>query len=88
MFHITKIWQHPPLPGTGKSLSGESILIIGMVHGYFIPVGQSWNDGSRANIQEILVSIDNVRPKGTEEQYVTSTNVIEYKDSLRSKNSV
>ena len=37
-----------------------------------MPIVQAQNDGSSANIQEISVSIDNVRPEGTEEQSVTS----------------
>ena len=37
------------------------------------PIGQEQNGGS-SDRQEILVSIDNVRPQGNEEQYVTSSN--------------
>ena len=36
------------------------------------PIGQAQNYGS-SDSQEITVSMDNVRPEGTEDQYVTST---------------
>ena len=36
-------------------------------------IGQAQKDGSSANIQEIPVSMENVRPEGTEDQYITST---------------
>ena len=42
-------------------------------NGNHAPIGQSHNNGS-SDIQEILVSMDNLRPEGTEDQYVTSTN--------------
>ena len=35
-------------------------------NGKNVPVGQSQNEGSSANIQEIPISIENVRPEGTE----------------------
>ena len=38
----------------------------------YTPIGQAHNDGSSANSQEILVSMENVCPEGTEDQYVTS----------------
>ena len=41
-------------------------------NGNHSPIGQSQNDGSSANSQEITVSMDNVYPEGTEDQYVTS----------------
>ena len=37
------------------------------------PIGQAQNSGSSANRQEIPVSMDNVCPDRTEDQYVTST---------------
>ena len=37
------------------------------------PLIKSQNDGSSANIQEIPVSMDNVCPDGSENQYVTSS---------------
>ena len=37
------------------------------------PIGQAQNDGS-SDSQEILDSMENVRPEGTEDQYVTFTN--------------
>ena len=43
-------------------------------NGNHAPIGQAQNDGSSANSQEIPVSMDNVRPEGTEDQYVTSPN--------------
>ena len=36
------------------------------------PIVQAQSDGYSANSQEILVSMDNVCPEGTEDQYVTS----------------
>ena len=42
--------------------------------GNHTPIGQAQNGGSSANIQEISVSMDNVFPEGTEDQYVTSPN--------------
>ena len=39
------------------------------------PIGQAQNGGSISNSQEILVSMDNVCPEGTEYQYVTSPSV-------------
>ena len=42
-------------------------------NGNHAPIGQSQNDGS-SDSQEILVSMENVRPEGTEDQYVTSPN--------------
>ena len=36
------------------------------------PIVQAHNGGSSANIQEIPVSMDNVCPEGTKDQYVTS----------------
>ena len=41
-------------------------------NGNHAPIGQAKNDGSSANSQEIPVSMDNVRPEGTEDQYITS----------------
>ena len=38
------------------------------------PIGQAQNGGSSANSQEIPVSMENVSPEGTEDQYVTSPN--------------
>ena len=35
------------------------------------PIGQSQNDSYSTNTQEIPVSMDNVCPEGTEDQYVT-----------------
>ena len=35
-------------------------------------IGQAQKDGSSANIQEIPVSMENVRPEGTEYQSITS----------------
>ena len=37
------------------------------------PLLKVQNDGSSANSQEILVSMDNERPEGTEDQSITST---------------
>ena len=42
-------------------------------NGNHAPIGQAQNDVSSANIQEIPVSMDNVRPKGTEDQSITSS---------------
>ena len=42
-------------------------------NGNHSPIDQAHNDGSSANSQEIPVSMDNVCPEGTENQYVTST---------------
>ena len=42
------------------------------MNGNHVPIGQARNNGSSANSQEIPVSMDNVCPKGTEYQYVTS----------------
>ena len=42
-------------------------------NGNHVPIGQAQNDSS-SNRKEILVSMDNVRPEGTEDQYVTSLN--------------
>ena len=36
------------------------------------PLAKAQNDGSSANSQEILVSMDNERPEGTEDQSITS----------------
>ena len=41
-------------------------------NGNHAPIGQSHNDGSSDNSQEIPVSIDNVRPEGNEDQSITS----------------
>ena len=41
-------------------------------NGNHAPIGQAQNDGSSANIQEILVSMDNERPDGTEDQSIIS----------------
>ena len=41
-------------------------------NGNHAPIGQAQNGGSSANIQEIPVSMENVYPEGTEDQYVTS----------------
>ena len=41
-------------------------------NGNHTTIGQAQNGGSSANIQEILVSMDNVCPEGNENQYVTS----------------
>ena len=38
--------------------------------GNHAPIGRAQNDGS-SDIQEIPVSMDNVHPEGTEDQYVT-----------------
>ena len=38
------------------------------------PIGQAQNDGS-SDSQEILVSMDNLRPEGTEDQSVTYPSV-------------
>ena len=35
------------------------------------PIGQAQNDGSSDNSREILVSMENIRPEGTEYQYIT-----------------
>ena len=43
------------------------------------PIGQAQNDGSSANSQEIPVSMYNVCPEGTEDQYITSA----YGEDLR-----
>ena len=40
-------------------------------NGNHAPIGQAQNNGS-SNIQEILVSMGNVRPEETEDQYITS----------------
>ena len=42
-------------------------------NGNHAPIGQAHNEGS-SNSQETPVSMDNVRPEGTEEQSVTSPN--------------
>ena len=42
------------------------------MYGNYEPVGQSRKNDSSANSQEIPVSIYNVRPEGTEDQFVTS----------------
>ena len=44
-------------------------------NGNHVPIGQAQNDGNSANSQEIPVSVDNVCPEGTEDQYVTSPRV-------------
>ena len=41
-------------------------------NGNHVPIGQSKNNGYSANSQEIPVSMDNVCPEVTEDQYVTS----------------
>ena len=41
-------------------------------NGKHAPIGQAQNDGYSSNIQEIPVSMDNVCPEGTEDQYVKS----------------
>ena len=41
-------------------------------NGNHAPIGQAQNDISSANSQEIPVSMENVCPEGTEDQYVTS----------------
>ena len=43
-----------------------------VTNGNHAPIGQAQNGGSSANSQEIPVSMDNVCPEGTEDQYVTS----------------
>ena len=50
--------ERPSVKGPGK-------------YGNHAPIGQAKNYGSSANSQEILVSMDNVRPKDTEYQYIT-----------------
>ena len=42
-------------------------------NGNHAPIGQAQNDGYSANSQEIPVSMDNIFPKGTEYQSITST---------------
>ena len=42
-------------------------------NGNYAPIGQAQNNGS-SDSQEIPVSMDNVRPEGTEDQYVPSPN--------------
>ena len=42
-------------------------------NGNHAPIGQAQNDSSSANSQEIPVSMDNVSPEGTEDQYITSS---------------
>ena len=41
-------------------------------NGNHAPIGQAQNSGSSDNSQEITVSMENVCPKGIEDQYVTS----------------
>ena len=41
-------------------------------NGNHAPIGQAQNSGSSANSREIPVSMDNVCPEGTEDQYFTS----------------
>ena len=41
-------------------------------NGKHVPIGQAQNDGSSDNSQEIPVSMDNVRPEGTEDQSIKS----------------
>ena len=41
-------------------------------NGNYVPIGQAHNNGSSDNRQEIPVSMDNLCPEGTEDQYVTS----------------
>ena len=43
-----------------------------VTNGNYVPIGQAQNGSSSANIQEILVSMDNVCPEWTGDQYVTS----------------
>ena len=43
-----------------------------VTNGNHAPIGKAQNSGSRANIPEIPVSMDNVCPYGNENQYVTS----------------
>ena len=43
------------------------------------PLVKAQNDGSSANSQEIPLSMDNVRPEGTEDQSITS----EYGEDLK-----
>ena len=43
-------------------------------NGNHVPIGQTQNNGSSANSQEIPVSMENVCPEGTEDQYVPSKN--------------
>ena len=43
-----------------------------VTNGNNAPIGQAQNNGSSDNSQEIPVSMDNERPKGTEDQYITS----------------
>ena len=40
-------------------------------NGNHAPIGQAQNDGSSANNQKILVSMENERPEGTEDQSIT-----------------
>ena len=42
-------------------------------NGNHAPIGKAQNDCSIANSQEILVSMYNVRPEGTEDQSITSS---------------
>ena len=43
-----------------------------VTNGNHAPIGQAQKDGYSANSQEFPVSMDNVRPEGTEDQYITS----------------
>ena len=41
-------------------------------NGNHVPIGQAQNGGSSANSKKIPVSMDNLRPEGTADQYITS----------------
>ena len=56
-----------------QSSTERPSVIEPVTNGNHAPIGQAHNGGSSANIQEILVSMDNVCPEGTEDQFVTST---------------
>ena len=55
-----------PRPWTGSPWTNVG------TNGKNVPVGQAQKEGSSANIQEIPISIENVRPEGTEYKSVTS----------------
>ena len=54
------------------SRTGIPSVIEPGINGNHEPIGKTQNSGSSANSQEVPVSMDNVCPEGTEDQYVTS----------------
>ena len=62
-------WVRPSCKGEG---SNQDWFREPGTHGNHAPNGQSQNNGSSANSQDILVSMENERLEGTEDQSITS----------------